>query len=81
MLVDICGFSTQSLTKRAMVYQTVCLSMILILRLHEKSINFNILKDLSFFLSFLNYYSLSEQLLVLIEGFGHKLQFVADDRF
>lgn len=49
MLVDICGFSTQSLTKRAMVYQTVCLSMILILRLHEKSINFNILKDLSFF--------------------------------
>lgn len=80
MLVDICGFSTQSLTKRAMVYQTVCLSMILILRLHEKSINFNILKNLSF-LSFLNYYSLSEQLLVLIEGFGHKLQFVADDRF
>lgn len=80
MLVDICGFSTQSLTKRAMVYQTVCLSMILILRLREKSINFNILKNLSF-LSFLNYYSLSEQLLVLIEGFGHKLQFVADDRF
>lgn len=80
MLVDICGFSTQSLTKRAMVYQTVCLSMILILRLHEKSININILKNLSF-LSFLNYYSLSEQLLVLIEGFGHKLQFVADDRF
>lgn len=80
MLVDICGFSTQSLTKRAMVCQTVCLSMILILRLHEKSININILKNLSF-LSFLNYYSLSEQLLVLIEGFGHKLQFVADDRF
>lgn len=80
MLVDICGFSTQSLTKRAMVYQTVCLSMILILRLHEKSININILKNLSF-LSFLNYHSLSEQLLVLIEGFGHKLQFVADDRF
>lgn len=80
MLVDICGFITQSLTKRAMVYQTVCLSMILILRLHEKSININILKNLSF-LSFLNYYSLSEQLLVLIEGFGHKLQFVADDRF
>lgn len=80
MLVDICGFSTQSLTKRAMMYQTVCLSMILILRLHEKSININILKNLSF-LSFLNYYSLSEQLLVLIEGFGHKLQFVADDRF
>lgn len=80
MLVDICGFSTQSLTKRAMMYQTVCLSMILILRLHEKSININILKNLSF-LSFLNYYSLSEQLLVLIEGFGHKLQFVVDDRF